>query len=231
MLRHGHSLSLYCYRPPGGVPEGVQLRDAADILPESRIVRHHTGSVALFSNLFRYELQRRGIGTWLDCDAYLLGSLDGKSPYLFGEYEPGEINGGVLRMPPDSPMLADLIEPFGEKRVPQWLPLRARWAARWRRWKSGRTGIENMPWGSFGPRALTAVARSHGLAGLARPREVFYPVSWQDADWIARPGIELESVVDRNTVSVHLWNERIKDFKELPAPRGSFLDRLQKEGG
>jgi hypothetical protein len=32
------------------------------------------------------------------------------------------------------------------------------------------------------------------------------------------------------TVTVHLWNERIKHFKEKPAPKGSFLARLQQEG-
>ena len=231
MLRQGHSLSLYCYRPPDGVPEGVELRDAADILPESRIIRHHTGSVALFANLFRYELQRLGVGTWLDCDAYLLAPLDADTPYLFGEYEPGEINNGILRIPADSPLLADLTEPFDEKRVPHWLPLRARWAAGWRLRTSGRTGISKMPWGYLGPRALTAMARKHGLGGFAMPREVLYPVRWQDADWILRPDIDLASVVSSNTVSIHLWNERIKHFKELPARRGSFLDRLQREGG
>ena len=45
----------------------MELRDAAEILPESRIIRHKTGSVALFANWFRYELQRRGLGTWTMC--------------------------------------------------------------------------------------------------------------------------------------------------------------------
>src|SRR5687768_2878830 len=64
VLRQGHRLALYCYREPIGVPDGVELRDAAEILPEHRIIRHKTGSVALFANWFRYELQRRSLGTW-----------------------------------------------------------------------------------------------------------------------------------------------------------------------
>lgn len=230
VLRQGHSLALYCYRPPAGMPEGIELRDAADVLPEERVVRHRTGSVALFSNLFRYELQRRELGTWLDCDAYLLAPLDTEAPYLFGEYEPGEINGGVLRIPADSPMLGGLIEPFSEESVPSWLPLRSRLAAEWRLRTSGRTGIERMPWGHLGPRAITAMARRHKLDGLALPRDVLYPVRWQDADWIMRPDLHPDTMVTRRTVSIHLWNERIKHLKEQQAPRGSFLARLQEEG-
>jgi len=101
VLRQGHRLSLYCYDRPDGVPHGVELRDAAAILPKTSIIRHHSGSVALFANRFRYELQRRGLGTWLDADAYLVRPLDGSSDYLIGEFEPGRFNNGVLRLPQD----------------------------------------------------------------------------------------------------------------------------------
>ena len=230
VLRHGHGLHLYCYRPPDGVPEGVELRDAAEIVPEHRIVRHRSGSVSLFSNLFRYELQRRGLGTWLDCDAYLLQPLEADALYLFGEEAPGVINGGVLRLPPDSPMLPPLIALFQERKVPPWLPLRAKAAAHWRLLATGRSGLARMPWGSAGPRALTAVAQAKGLLHHALPREVFYPVPWQDAGWIRNPGVSLEQVTTPHTVCVHLWNERIKGFKREPAPPGSFLALLQQEG-
>jgi hypothetical protein len=230
VLRHGHPLALYCYRPPAGVPAGVELRDAAEILPESRIIRHETGSVALFANWFRYELQRRGLGTWLDTDAYLLKPLESERPYLMGEFEPGRINNGLIRFPPDSPLLPPLIALFEEKTVPSWLPVRARAAAWWRLRTTGRSGLSRMPWGSAGPQALTAIARDKGLAHLAEPPEVLYPARWQDADWIRDPAVRLDDVITERTVSIHVWNERIKHFKEAPAPPASFLARLQHEG-
>ena len=230
VLRQGHPLHLYCYRPPDGVPDGIELRDAAEVLPESAIIRHKSGSVSLFSNRFRYELQRKGLGTWLDCDGYLLQPLDGESPYLFGSFDSDWINGGVLRLPPDSPMLPPLLEIFDERRVPPWLPWRAKPAAYWRLLTSGRVGLSEMPWGVAGPRALTAVAKSKGLMGFALAEDVLYPVRWQDAAWILDPARSLEEVVTPRTVSVHLWNERIKHFKEEPAPPGSFLERLHQEG-
>ncbi len=186
--------------------------------------------MALFTNWFRYELQRRDLGTWLDCDAYLLAPLDGESAHLFGEQEPGYFNGAVLRIASDSPMLRDLIRPFEETSVPPWLPWKARMAARWRLRFHGRSDVSRMPWGSLGPVALSYVARKHGYDHLALPRDVLYPVRWQDADWIINSRVGLEDVITARTVSVHLWNERIKTFKDLPAPPASFLARLQDEG-
>lgn len=230
VVNQGHRLALYCYDEPAGVPDGVELRDASEILPRDRIIRHKTGSFALFSNWFRYELQRREAGTWLDCDVYLRAPIDGASPYLFGEEAPGRINTGVLRLPPDSPLLPPLLALFEERSVPPWLPFRSRMAARLRVLRRGRSGLAEMPWGSAGPNALTYLARRHGMSGHALPSDIFYPAPWQDALWITDPGRRLEDVVAPGTVAVHLWNERIKQVKDLPARPGSFLARLQEEG-
>lgn len=230
VLNQGHPLALYCYDEPAGIPDGVELRDASAILPRHRIIRHRTGSVALFANGFRYELQRREAGTWVDCDVYLLAPLDGASPCLFGEEEPGLVNNGILRLPPDSPVLPPLLDLFEERSVPPWLPFRARMAAHWRLWSRGRSGLAAMPWGSAGPRALTHLIARHGLSRFALPPEILYPVHWRDALWITDPARQLDEVITPRTVAVHLWNERIKQVKDRPARPGSFLARLQDEG-
>src|SRR5688500_1370812 len=72
VLRQGHEMALYCYEEPEGVPEGVNLLDAEEIIPRREIVRSPGGGASFFSNRFRYELQRQGRGTWIDCDLYLL---------------------------------------------------------------------------------------------------------------------------------------------------------------
>lgn len=228
VLRQGHRLGLYCYRPPDGIPAGVELRDAREILPESAVFRHWTGSVASFSDWFRYELQRRGAGTWIDTDVYLVAPLDGNSPMLFGEQEAGEINNAVLRLPPDSPMIDALVKPFAGA-TPTWLPRRHRIASKAREWVNRKTGVAELPWGTTGPAALTAVARANGFEGCALPPEVLYPVPWQRAEWIRDPAIRLEDVTTARTVAVHLWNHCIGAFKNAPAPEGSFLDRLHRE--
>jgi hypothetical protein len=230
IMRQGHPLVLYCYEEPRGVPEDVELRDAADILPADSIVHHENGSVSLFSNRFRYELLRLGRGVWVDTDCYLLAPLPDDRPHLFSRDPDGFIMTALMRVPQDSPLLPALIEPFSEQVVPRWLRPRARAAAWWRLRTTGRTQIARMPWGSLGPKALTAVARRHGVDGWALPPEVLAPVHWPDAGWILDPSIGLETVTTSRTVAVHLYNEVIKSFKDRPAPPGSFLARLHEEG-
>jgi hypothetical protein len=172
---------------------------------------------------------------------YLVGRLDMDRPYLCGKqivtpprpWRPRQrqsINGSVLRLPPDSPMLAPLLAQFEEPAIPDWLPWH--WAvwARARKWATGRSDLSSLPWGTAGPFAVSALADRYGLSSQALPADVFNPVPWYDAMWIVDPRVKLDDVVTERTVGVHLWNECIKSFKDEPAPAGSFLERLQKEG-
>jgi hypothetical protein len=230
MLRQGHAVALYCYEEPEGVPAGAEVRDAATILPLSAVVRHRSGSVALFADRFRYTLMQQNAGLWLDCDMYLLAPVPGADGYVMGLEEPGTIGAAILRIPSDSPLLRPLLALFEEKDVPPWLPARSRAAAHLRRLITGRNGLARMPWGTAGPHALSSLARTHGVYELAAPPEVFYPVHWRDAAWVLDPEARLEAKTGAATVAIHLWNELIKHDKEKPAPRGSFLARLQEEG-
>lgn len=229
-LRQDHPVSLYCYHAPAGVPDGVEICDAAEVLPETRILHHHTGSVSLFSNLFRYALLRRGLGTWIDTDVYLLRPLDDALPCLFGRQSANMLNGAVLRLPSDCPLLEPLIRLFDETEVPFWLSPAEQDAAEVRLRETGRTGLSLMPWGTAGPNALTALAGQAGLWHLALPETVFYPGPYQSAGWILNPALRLDDIARPDTVAVHLWNELIKRCKDAPAPAGSFLARLQAEG-
>jgi hypothetical protein len=229
VLRQGHRLVLWTYGSVANVPDGVEAADAAQILPEDRIVRHQSGSPALFANWFRYELQRRGEGLWIDADLYLLRPVPDDALLLARE-DSNWINNSILRLPADSPLLLPLIELFEERTVPWWLPYRPRAAAWWRLLRTGRSGLAQMPWGAAGPKALTALARRHGYLDRALPAEVFHPVHWSEADWVLDPKQRLEDWAGPATIGIHLWNEKIKGIKNAPAPAGSFLERLQREG-
>jgi hypothetical protein len=229
VLRQGHHLTLYCYGSVAGVPDGVIVEDAGEIIPEAEIFRHDEGSVGHFSDWFRYELQRRGLGTWIDTDVYLLRPLDEERAYLFGEQAPGVLNNAVLRLAEDSPLLSELLRPFRERVTPAWLPLPVRITAKLRELTRGKADLGRLPWGSTGPQALTALARKYSLMSEAVPQDVLYPVAWQRAGWIIDPRIALQDVVSERTVAVHLWNECIRTITDNPAAEGSFLHRLQCE--
>lgn len=231
MLRQGHSVALYCYRVPVGVPEGIEILDASAIMPQSTIRLSWAKRSDLYSDLFRYEIQKRALGTWLDLDVYLVAPLDLEKPYLFGQYEPGKVNGAVLRLPPDSPMLLPLLEQFKNGTVPKSLAWPRRLQVLARQAIKGRaSGLANTPFGTTGPYALTAFSHRLGLISKALAPEVFYPVEWRNARWILDPAVKLADVITDRTVGVHLWNELFGAIKALPAPKGSFLAQLQKEG-
>lgn len=230
VLRQGHRLALYRYGQVDGVPEGVEVRDAAGVLPESAVFRHRSGSFGLFADWFRYALLKLGAGTWVDTDVYLIHPLPEGDDHLFGEQAPGIINNAVLRLPSGSGILDDLLRPFERGALPVGIGRRAGVAAGVRKLVHGKLDLARLPWGSTGPHALTRAVAERGLGARAEPPQVFYPVPWQKAAWIADPGIGLDDVVGPETVAIHLWNECIKQMKERPAPAGSFLERLHGEG-
>jgi hypothetical protein len=230
VLRQDQRMALYCYAVPAGVPDGVEICDASEVLAEASATAEWVGRADLYSDWFRYELLRRGLGTWLDTDVYLLRPIDFGKAFLFGEQAPGMLNNAVLRIPPDSGLLSQLLEPFHRRTTPRWLPWRSYLPLRLRELVTGSADLTRVPWGTTSPHALTILARRAGIDHLAQPQDAFYPVAWQDAAWIRDPERRIEDEVSDRTVAVHLWNECIKGFKNDPAPAGSFLERLQREG-
>lgn len=231
VLRQEHKLVLWHYFPLEGVPDGVELRDGNEIVPRERLFRHvPTGSWSLFSNLFRYRLLQRGLGLWFDCDAYLLRPIRWSGDVLLGFDSNGLVAAGVIGLPPDSPILAELIGYFESRRIPDWLPLRWRLRFAWQRLLHGRYRIETMPWGGLGPNAVTAMVQKYGLNSKVFAPEVFYPWAWQDAAVVLEREEQALARVTPETLALHLYNEMIRGWKDSPAPPGSLLARLQREG-
>src|SRR4051812_45277852 len=84
-LHHDVCYNLYVYDEPANVPSGVELRDARPILPADRQFVYPTGtfnggSLAAFSNLFRYTLLESRGGCWVDTDVCCL------EPFGAGEF-------------------------------------------------------------------------------------------------------------------------------------------------
>lgn len=231
VLRQGHRLVLWHYFPLEGVPQGAELRDGDAVVPRSRLIRHKaTGSWSLFSNLFRYELLRQGLGLWFDCDCYLLHPVAWDGGLLAGFDSNGLVACGVLGLPVDSPVLDRLIGYFDAREVPPWLPLRWRVRFTIQRWLQGRFPIEQMPWGNLGPRAVTAMIAEFGLLDQVKPAEVFYPWSWQEAELVFEPVSQVMARISPSTVALHLYNQMIRERKNQLPPPGSFLERLHREG-
>jgi hypothetical protein len=229
-VRHGHRVTLWAYEPIDDVPDGVNVEPGQAILPATAITRHRkTGSVSLFSNRFRYHLLSRRATTWLDTDVVLLRPLDRRDPYLFGRQDAEFINTAVLRLPGESPVLADL-KAFADARVPVpawWSPIRKGLQR-----ALGVVGMHqrapDMGWGTFGPRALTDAIRRHELDQCAAPPEVFYPLGWREAALFYGPAAAVDARITPATVALHLWQSTdwMRAQGDAPPPEGSFLAEM-----
>jgi hypothetical protein len=230
MLDVGHPVTVYTYEPHLDVPAGVGVANAADILLRSCVI--DGPSPSLFSNLFRYVGLQRGLGTWIDADVLILRSIADMGEHIFGweddNWEDEKlINTAILRMPPNAPVLRDLV-----RHITARVPIDPRWGWRekTRQVVRGFIGrpfpIGKMEWGVAGPIALTHFGRRYDLARLAQPIDVFYPLSVDRAADVFNPDIDIEACFRPRTRTIHLWNYNIKDRKGTSPPAGSFIDRM-----
>src|SRR3982074_155733 len=80
----GHPMTLYSYTPESlrGVPEGVELRDASEVMPRERVVGYSdTGAFQLGANFWRYAMLAKDLGYWVDVDFYFLKPLKFEQAY------------------------------------------------------------------------------------------------------------------------------------------------------
>lgn len=230
-VAHGHPVALYSYGAVKGVPGGVEQRDAATVMPRdmAMALRYANGSYALFANMFRLELQRLGLGLWVDVDVVAMRELDLDGPFVVGRESDRFLNNAVLKLSPDSPVLRDWLAVAASGRVPPWLPFH-RAPGAWVRQAFGQAiHPSELPFGTFGPKTITALAARHGLTGEAQPEPVFYPLHPRDAERLYDPTLTLGSIVTGATRTIHLWNEKLGALKKTAPPAGSILsDLLQR---
>jgi hypothetical protein len=229
--RRGHRVVLYCYDQPADVPPGVETADAATIIPREKIFLHGaTKSYALFSDLFRYELMRAEAGVWIDCDLYCLRPIISDKPYIFGWQRALSINGAILRLPPESSVLAKLLDLFERKSyVPPWLNAEATAHFLARRMAGVEFSLMDLPWGSAGPDALTFILGEERLQHLAAPADVYYAVHWNNGPMLLKAGADIRKFVTPRTLTIHLWNETLSKHMQY-LERGSAVHRLITEG-
>lgn len=231
LVRIGHKVVLHSYANLQGVPTEVQTADAAAIVPKERIFRHAgQGQYAIFSDYFRYALLKRRDCVWVDCDVYCVRPIDYPTDHLFGYQDERTIAIGVLKLPPDSPVLQDLLNLFEGRPVrPRWITPADWFRSRIKAALYHVPWVAAAPWSSTGPQALTSLLEEYGVTGRAQPREAFYPVSWQRFEMLARSGTDVAGEVRSETRTIHLWNEFVRNRKTMPE-HSSFLDLVAREG-
>ena len=235
----GHEVVLYHYGPVENVPAGIALADAATILPREGdgLTHARTGSPALHSDLFRYRLLKVEPGMiWADTDAYCLRPFQTETGHFHGWESDAHVNGGVLGLPADSATLSALLnftsDPFA---IPPWFDRKTQ--AEYRTAAAAGSPIHagDMPWGVWGPHALTHFLKETGEIAQSFPRHVLYPFTFKDRRKMLQKGFDTSSRILPDTRSIHFYGRRMrKRLVEaeggVPHP-GSLLGRLLRQHG
>ncbi len=230
----GHHVKLYHYGEVQNVPEGIELVHGDEVLKIDRFIKHgRTGSFALFSDVFRYHMLRKNEGMiWADLDAYCVRRFESETGHFYGWESKRHINGGVLGLPPDSDALGQLLEMSeDEYGIPEWFSADEK--ARLSALADAGTPehISEMPWGVWGPHAVTHYLHKTGESKYALPVSGLYPVGFRNRRQLLRTGLKpkIEEVLKPDTYSIHFYGRRVKEFLAylggLPEP-DSYLEML-----
>jgi hypothetical protein len=239
MLQRGHELTIYTYDPESliGCNLGASICDAREVIAETDPGHRYrdAGKYWLFSDLFRLELQLQDKGTWIDLDCYLIKPLTPRSEYVFGLMSPGKLNGAVLGLPRNCPMLGDFLAAITAD------PLRLPWASFKRRllreleiFMGQSQPHPSRVGGSIGPRALTFFAKKHNVLKYAVPPDAYYALAVEEAPLLVDPDPKgVAAKLTAQTVLLHLWRSKIASLGLLtqPPPVTSFLGAACAELG
>lgn len=228
-LAQGHPVHLYTYEPANNLPGGVEVRDAAEIVPPdlaplSNSAPFAKGSFGAFSDYFRYHLLHRCGGWWSDLDIVCIRPWRFQNALTAStqEHSYGRIaNTCVMRFPAGHPLM--------ERCLAALSPVQ----------------LKEVNISQTGPLLLNRNMRELGLSHLPVESHVFCPIPW-NASWqllrplwrrfsldevkqrIRRPHLSMRFTQD--TVAVHLWNETWRAAghdKNARHPRSCLYEKLQ----
>jgi Protein of unknown function (DUF707) len=203
----GYHLELYSYDPSLALPDWIELKNAAEILPSDRVLRYRSGtgpgSFSVHVNLFRYALLHRLGGWWTDTDIFLLRpDLPAVDSFFAAAGQLNLASTNLLKFPSDHPLLAEAIE---------------------------RAAVLDPPaWAQAGEPLLTGLLQQHDLTRLCRPRTETSPIPWFELTLLFDPAREGEARQRcSNSIAVDLHNELWRGAgipRHLAPPEGSFID-------
>lgn len=216
-LRNHHEYHLYCYGDMA-VPVGALIKDANAILPESTIFSYQEGagrgSVAAFSNLFRYKLLLEQGGWWVDTDVVCLRPFDFDGAALFASEatHTGVKTASCVIELPRGHAVAKMCYDVARK-----------------------VDRASLKWGEIGPNLVGRAVAKFDLQALVKKPAVFCPVPWWE--WralLAEDPQPALSMVNSETYAIHLWHEmwRRRDLAQSPEipPSSMFADLLKRFG-
>ena len=188
-LANGHDFRLYAYGEFSNLPEsrpgegGLELCDAAEILPVDRIFTGRRNSFAPFADWFRWELMRRKGGWYVDMDEICIRPFDFAEDVVFGREDDYTIANGVLKFPAGHAIPEAMADACANpNRIRPWDTARRRRRKSYRSLLFWRDAQKSQRWGEAGgPVGFSLLLEHLSLDHMAKPSQVFYPVHYTGA--------------------------------------------------
>lgn len=218
-IENGHEFHLYTYGNIQNIPWNCIIKDANEIIPQSKIFYHTEsagngkGSLGAFSDIFRYKLIYDRGNYWVDMDMICTKHFDFNQPYVFSseiKYIDGKeigqiINAGIIKAPKKSEFAKYCYQTCLSR------------------------DVTNIKWGEIGPALVRDAIFKFRLQQYVQPYDAFCPISYFHMDHITEP--HKFKNISNNTFSIHLWNEFWRRFgldKNIPKKQ-SLYDRFVKK--
>lgn len=213
----------------------ADILDARDLLNDPSLDRLRQDHPAHYSDHFRLKALAHDCGTWMDLDTVHIRPLP-NLPYLMGWEHMGHngrapsVNNAILKLPSDSPILADYIAFCAQRPIPLNLPWYPRGQRARRRIKSISHALrgKKMVAPLLGPATLSHLVERHGLTQTVLPEKTFYPIAYNDTCRITEPGF-IENAIGPDTLVVHLWHSKFRKLFGTEQPPCDWLDRKLRE--
>lgn len=230
-IKNGHPFHLYTYQDVTNLPEGVLLKDANQIIPETEIFTYSGGSYAGFSNWFRWELLNRYGNYWVDMDVVCLKPFDFEEDLVFGQEFDDWIGSAILKFPKNHTVTQFLANVC--RNPHQILPYDSEEKQSIKRQRQTQGNERsNIQWGETGPKGLTAALGHFGLANLRKPKSHFYPIQFNEWKQIFDETFSDGPQRFTETYALHLWNEMMRrdgQFnKNDTFPKNSLIEQLKQ---
>ena len=232
-LKHGYKVVLHVYDVPDDLPPGIQPQDANNLVPHTELfVNLKTGSLAPFSDLFRLEILRAGLGLYVDCDYYCLQPFPITDHLFFAtRYDSFQqivyVWNAVLMLPSDSDVLADLCSIQSNASLPPWFSYKQRTRYRIKRIMNFRHNpLALLPFDAMGPQAWRHFLGKHNILHKARDGKLICPVYFDQIGALFDPDVGIEDVISTQTLGIHLFNEELRRRGGYTIPKGSIVDQI-----
>lgn len=206
-VRHGHDVVLHAYGKPEDTPDGVRMFDASKLMNEKEIFSHKsTGSLAIASDMYRYRIQREGLGLYVDCDVYCIKPFP-DTDYILSWESNVLLNPAILKVPQDSELLKSLLEASEDPYfIPPWLSRKKSISRNFRKVIGRGKHVSEQEWGVIGPLLLTYYVKKMQLEPHAFAIDIFSPMYGMVSNMLFEEGLTVNDLITSRTVGLHLYN-------------------------